>query len=138
MNKKLIADLASIATELDVKGFTKEAKTMDNVLIKVAQMSNEGMSDQDMDEEDAKYYAEMAKAKQMIKDIIGDRYKGGSFFDTVESTMQIVLKVRDNLDNLEQNVSDTAYFPLNEFKYEVEALGEQLKDFVDVCERKSK
>ena len=42
MNKKnLLNKIASIATELDVKGFTKEAKTLDNVLIRVADINPE-------------------------------------------------------------------------------------------------
>ena len=42
MNKKnLMRKIASIATELDVKGFTKEAMTMDKVLIRVADINPE-------------------------------------------------------------------------------------------------
>ena len=48
MNKKnLLKKISSVATELDVKGFTKEAKTMDNVLIRVAQMFDEDKRDMD-------------------------------------------------------------------------------------------
>ena len=37
MNKNLLKQIASVATELDVKGFTKEAKSLDLILLKLAQ-----------------------------------------------------------------------------------------------------
>jgi hypothetical protein len=42
MNKhNLLKRIASVATELDMKGFTKEAMTMDKVLIRVADINPE-------------------------------------------------------------------------------------------------
>lgn len=110
MNKKLIADLASIATELDVKGFTKEAKTMDNVLIKVAQMSNEGMSDQGMDEEDAKYYAGKEKAKQILNDMYG-----GDLYDSLEQLESQFEAAQEKLKNIKGTADDYLYDDLDEF-----------------------
>ena len=37
MNKTLLKRIASVATELDYAGFTKEAKYMDSVLLKLSQ-----------------------------------------------------------------------------------------------------
>ncbi len=49
MNKhNLLNKIASIATELDVKGFTKEAKTLDNVLIRVADINPEEYWDKEI------------------------------------------------------------------------------------------
>jgi len=47
MNKTLLKRIASVATELDYAGFTKEAKYMDSVLLKLSQaeMENLGMGD---------------------------------------------------------------------------------------------
>jgi len=47
MNKTLLKRIASVATELDYAGFTKEAKYMDSVLLKLshAEMENLGMGD---------------------------------------------------------------------------------------------
>lgn len=43
MNKSLLKRIASVATELDMKGFTKEAKTVDLMLLKLAQEGMEGI-----------------------------------------------------------------------------------------------
>ena len=43
MNKNLLKRIASVATELDMKGFTKEAKTVDLMLLKLAQEGMEGI-----------------------------------------------------------------------------------------------
>ena len=43
MNKSLLKRIASVATELDMKGFTKEAKTVDLMLLKLAQEEYENV-----------------------------------------------------------------------------------------------
>ena len=131
MNKKLIADLASIATELDVKGFTKEAKTMDNVLIKVAQMSNEGMSDQDMDEEDAKYYAGKEKAKQILNDMYG-----GDLYDSLEQLEFQFRGAQEKLKNIKGTADDYLYDHLDEFYSNVKDYLQQMSNFRSFLETK--
>ena len=57
MNKNLLKRIASVATELDQSGFTREAKNMDLILLKLAQEEMEGFEmDDSGDDEYAKAY----------------------------------------------------------------------------------
>lgn len=132
MNKKLIADLASIATELDVKGFTKEAKTMDNVLIRVAQMSNEGMSDQDMDEIDIKFKAGKEKAKQILKDMM----YGGDLYDSLDQLEDQFLGEQEKLKNIISTADDYLYDDLENFYGKVQKFLEEMGYFRSFLEEK--
>ena len=52
MDKNMLKRIASVATELDKSGFTKEAKSLDLILLKLAQveMDDNGMDDIGMDD----------------------------------------------------------------------------------------
>jgi hypothetical protein len=131
MNKKLIADLASIATELDVKGFTKEAKTTDNVLIKVAQMYDKNMPDEDWDKIEIEIKAGKEKAKQILNVMYG-----GKLYD---SLCQLELDFREaqgKLYSIKGTADDYLYDHLDEFFSEVKNYLQQMSNFRSFIETK--
>jgi len=62
MNKNLLKRIASVATELDQFGFTREAKALDLILLKLAQEKMEGFkmddSGPEKDKEPENYFDE--------------------------------------------------------------------------------
>lgn len=62
MNKNLLKRIASVATELDQSGFTREAKSLDLILLKLAQEEMEGFkmddSGPEKDKEPENYFDE--------------------------------------------------------------------------------
>ena len=62
MNKNLLKRIASVATELDQFGFTREAKSLDLILLKLAQEEMEGFemddSGPEKDEKPENYFDE--------------------------------------------------------------------------------
>lgn len=78
MNKNLLKQIASVATELDVKGFTKEAKSLDLILLKLAQspVAAPGSDDDGNDDiefqsadENAFSLEKWSKIKEILKSI---------------------------------------------------------------------
>ena len=57
MNKNLLKRIASVATELDQFGFTREAKSLDLILLKLAQEEMEGFGPE-KDKEPENYFDE--------------------------------------------------------------------------------
>ena len=76
MNKNLLKRIASVATELDQSGFTKEAKNMDLILLKLAQEEMEDANQGNLDNEDNG----MGDAKKKLGPI--DKIRG--FFKAVK------------------------------------------------------
>ena len=72
MNKhNLMRRVASVATELDVKGFTKEAKELDSILLKLANSAMEFDDEYDRGVRDViRFYREMGEDEKKIKTLI--------------------------------------------------------------------
>ena len=73
MNKNLLKRIASVATELDQFGFTKEAKSLDLILLKLAQEEMEGFGPE-KDKEPENYFDE----DEIDDDVFFEAYMGES------------------------------------------------------------
>ena len=73
MNKNLLKRIASVATELDQFGFTREAKSLDLILLKLAQEEMEGFGPE-KDKEPENYFDE----DEIDDDVFFEAYMGES------------------------------------------------------------
>ena len=120
--------VASVATELDVKGFTKEAKHLDSILLKLANSAMEFDDEYERGVRDViRFYREMGEDEEKIKTLIstlsntdfrsimkvvGDNvFIGKNKIDNIEDLIEYVKPKEDEFDmsDYEMFMGDSGY-----------------------------